>query len=75
MQSKGKDDDIYGCFLILSDLASGCLYDHWGGASPVGLDWRSIIYRAKLREVSGSLMTFVPSFVSVWRNHRTSIRL
>lgn len=46
-------------FLILSDLASGFLYDHGGGASPVGLDWRSIIYRAKLREVSRSLMTLV----------------
>lgn len=62
-------------FLILYDLASGFLYDHGGGVSPAGLDWRSIDYRAELREVSGSLMTFVPSFVSVWRNHRTSIRL
>lgn len=46
-------------FLILYDLASGFLYDHVDGASPVGLDWRSIIYRAKLREVSRSLMTLV----------------
>lgn len=46
-------------FLILYDLASGFLYDHVDGASPAGLDWRSIIYRAKLREVSGSLMTLV----------------
>lgn len=66
---------IFMLFLILSDLASGFLYDHVDGASPAGLDWRSIICRAKLREVSGILMTFVPSFVSVWRNHRTSIRL
>lgn len=46
-------------FLILYDLASGCLYDHVDGASPAGLDWRSIDYRAELREVSGSLMTLV----------------
>lgn len=46
-------------FLILSDLASGFLYDHVDGAFPVGLDWRSIIYRAELRDVSGSLMTLV----------------
>lgn len=62
-------------FLILSDLASGFLYDHGGGASPVGLDWRSIIYRAKLREVFWEFDDSCSSFVSVWRNHRTSIRL
>lgn len=50
---------IFMLFLILSDLASGFLYDHGGVASPAGLDWRSIIYRAELREVSRSLMTLV----------------
>lgn len=50
---------ILCCFLISSDLASGFLYDHVDGASPAGLDWRSIDYRAELREVSGSLMTLV----------------
>lgn len=53
-----KDDDIM-LFLTLSDLASGFLYDHVDGVPPAGLDWRSIIYRAKLREVSRSLMTLV----------------
>lgn len=35
------------------------MYDHVDGAFPAGLDWRSIDYRAELREVSGSLMTLV----------------
>lgn len=50
---------IFMLFLILYDLASGFLYDHVDGASPAGWDRRSIIYRAELREVSGSLMTLV----------------
>lgn len=50
---------ILCCFLILSDLASGSLYDHGGGVPPAGLDWRSIDYRAELREISRSLMTLV----------------